>query len=402
VFSTFITADGLLLYIKALYLFLIFIFLLNNSTRRKTFGVIIMFLYFLLVNSLNIHTYESIKQSTYFFAPIFLLPVGFMFFKSLEDLNLLLKAFYWMMLVYLINLIFCSFFNIGASVEEKVFQTRFFQIGDIAKMGAITYLSFLVVLVPLIRTSLKSKLSSYLLFGMTVFFLFFLILELKRMTIIIVFLGYLVYLYWSDLKQKMKLISGIIVVALIALIALPYYEEKVSVRFIERESKFRTNVTENEARYIEFIEIWHGISAFKDPVSSIFGDGLANYEYESDILGERNIHVDYTSIAKTGGLVGLGIYLYIMIASFIWLKRYYNQVPDKNKFKSIFIMARNFVFLFFVAGFAGGHIHLTFRGIVFLFVGAVMGVLYHASEPSAQIQESQHAATLPTTASEEN
>jgi len=226
--------------------------------------------------------------------------------------------------------------------------------------------------------------------------------ELKRMTLIVIILGYMIYFYYSSVQSKMKQLVWIGVVVLIAIIAQPYYLPKLNIRLAEREKKFQTNISENEARYIESVEFWNSIYSFKDPVTVFFGDGMSNYDYQSELLGERNIHIEYSMITKMGGLIGLVLYLYILIAPFVLLKRYFNRVPDKEKFRPYFVMARNLLFLFFLAGFSGGHIHITFRGMVFLFVGAVMGVLYNETRQYSQMQDPQHLNELSADNSEEN
>jgi len=134
--ASFIEGDGLTLYFKSLILFIVFISVYFNSKHRKLFGAFTMLIYFLFVNILNINSYGSTKVSSYYFASIFLLPLGFISFRKLEELHLLLKGFYWMMIFYLINLILSTILNIG--VDER--RTQFFLIGDLYYLGGNTYI----------------------------------------------------------------------------------------------------------------------------------------------------------------------------------------------------------------------------------------------------------------------
>ena len=111
--------------------------------------------------------------------------------------------------------------------------------------------------------------------------------------------------------------------------------------------------------------------------------------YAGGKFGDRQLHVDYNNIINTIGIVGLIIYLIMFIQIWRSFKKTLRGLIIKDKFsktmKSIFY---SFFIKQFITSVAGQMYNITFRMIVFIFLGAALG--YFNQLKKEQFESSYH------------
>jgi hypothetical protein len=206
------------------------------------------------------------------------------------------------------------------------------------------------------------------------------IISLKRIAITGLVAGnFIRFLFVPRVLIALRVLSGVV---FILLIALPLYENLIKSRLDARSSRFEQGALERESRYLETFYVWDETASFEDPAKSIFGlqgfNSVGNYA--NGRFGGRNLHMDYNLIVNTIGLVGLLLYFAVFINFFLLFKKNYPkstiQEETKKQLRATFFML---LITPFITSFAGQMYHISYRLIVFVYLGAIIGTFYQSS-----------------------
>jgi hypothetical protein len=239
-------------------------------------------------------------------------------------------------------------------------------------------LTYSLILFPMIynqypKTKIPKNISLILFFVLVVFVM----LSMKRTAIAGLVIGLLIYGY-HNLKLKsflrVVILSGVFLGA-----SYPFYSPILEKRFEARSDRFEEGALEEEGRYQESFFVWEEVYEFKDPIKQLFGLEAFNSRgnYANGLFGNRILHVDYNAIVNTIGIVGLLLYFLIFYQIFIRFKRFYKKVsllsiPFKKELKGTFYAL---LITQFVTSFGGQMYAVTFRMIIFIYLGAIIGLL---------------------------
>jgi len=166
------------------------------------------------------------------------------------------------------------------------------------------------------------------------------------------------------------------------LITYPFYQETLMRRVLARGDKLDTQtvrVIREETRYSETIDVWTETFSFIDLKKSFIG-GEAFYSksnYGKGSYANRQIHVDYNLIINTIGIIGL--YLYFQLHFNIYRRQKKGKIlkSDLNIPKSLDSVFWAIFFTQFFTSFGGQMYATTFRIMIYLYLGAYVGLYYN-------------------------
>lgn len=325
----------------------------------------------------------TIRSFSFAFASIILLPLSFSYYSKTGNVKKLLLSTFWFIVIYVLFVFYATPRGLGGEQSVRVAGTVFY-FGHVAIRGGITYIGFVLLMVPLIVTCLQKKWQKIVLMIAVGIIFIFLLTVLKRFVFIIIGLGILNYLFHPGLKTKLKV--GI--VAFFAILIAFYYfdigvQKNVRQRFEERggERKY------SEKAILGDLRIYEPIYALRVLTQKTFftiwaGDRsavLLEFEHEGQYIRTRRIHNDYAAILLSKGLIGLFLYLMIYYAFYRFIRKYYKvQKIKSGHLLPYWIAFQNMVLIFVLQGMVGGHAHVSLRGLVLLYSGALGGIIYHA------------------------
>lgn len=164
---------------------------------------------------------------------------------------------------------------------------------------------------------------------------------------------------------------------------LPLYSDLLSSRLGARSDRFEEGSLQKEGRFLESFIVWEEVFSFKKPSKSIFGleafNSVGNYGGGS--FGVRNLHVDYNLIVNTIGLLGFMLYFKVFLeiySNYRKVKKNITVTSDLIKMQKTYIMILLFVPFFTSLG--GQMYAITFRMIIFIYLGANLGSLIRVSK----------------------
>ncbi|MBA7533655.1 hypothetical protein ES705_25897 [subsurface metagenome] len=279
--------------------------------------------------------------------------------------------------------------QLGEEQSERVGGT-FFYFGEMAIRGGITYISFVLLLVPLIIKNLDGV-KRVILLICTVFVIIVLLGVLKRFVFVVLGLGILNYLRSRKIQKKYKkrIIIGIAIISV-----LFFQSDKIKSiienRYQERgaENKFSIEVLEKDLRIYEPLYVIQAVIN-KPFLNIIFGSkdrAVMDIEHFGTYFEYREIHNQYATFALEYGLLGLFAYLLIFYKLYKTTLKIKTNLSKRNLLKwEYWIVFQNLVLIFFIEGMVGGHVHITFRGLIFLYAGAISGYLYKLAKQKPNI-----------------
>jgi hypothetical protein len=278
----------------------------------------------------------------------------------------------------LLNFIVSTFFGIGVDVYTKGNDFLAGNLDDSWNVFTYSLLISPLLLLQYQKQNLKKVVLQILIFTN----LIILILSIKRISIVGVIIGGLIYSFFNfNLYKNFK---ALLVVIVVLLATFPLYEKTLLKRFDARADRFQENSLEEEARYMETGFVWSEVIAFEDPIAVLFGlEGFNSVgNYADGKFGDRNLHVDYNLIVNTEGVVGLILYFMIFIQLFFLyfkVKNSEHQIPPKL-FKPINGIFFAFILTQFATSLSGQMYMVTFRMIIFIYLGAILGIMMRYSE----------------------
>lgn len=342
-------------------------FVLNSISNR----IIIFSFYIFLLFPFSSNLIYSLRISLQILISLFGFIMGFILINSIDDLIKLNKSILLSMLLIILNFVLSDLLNLGGTDYTR---------GDDFQAGGLqdgyNLMTYTLLLLPLMITLSKSKVERYGFFSIGAVVFVLLLLSLKRTAIAGCLFGYI--LYFLQYKNKGKLFLYLLVFLMILVILLPFYSDILAIRFAARSEagRFSNDFYESEGRFIETIFVWKSVFSFDDVIRSIFGLEAFNSvgHYLGGIFGSRQLHVDFNLILFTNGLFGLFIYLSIYTALYSGVKKFSRYKDDyiNGTFIAIY---KVLLFASLFTSFGGQMYHISFRLIIFLYLGAILSLL---------------------------
>lgn len=370
-------ASVLLHYLMLALFFMIIFDILKGDLRKRSrfnFGVFIfiIYLFILIPNSSDIWwTTKRILTSS--ISVLFLLG-GYYYFKSFKDLRKLLNSVVVLIIIFEINVLISSIFNIGYG--------RFYE-GEIIYLGSVILWScygfvFSLILFPLFSQYLEN-IKKYFLIILLIAGIIILLLIVKRAFIYAIILGFGSFFYFT--KPKRKVIKVYLPVIILLLFSFKFLEPKLISRFRVRLDVITRNIIE-EGRVKEVLLYPEVVQTFDSHLTFLlFGKDLFNSQGKYNIFEyvlndeERRLHSDFTRLLYGAGIIGIIFYLIIFYKLFKKFRYYKKFLPNTYNYNILIgSFYAIFISLIFVE-FAGG-VLMSFSGFIpFLYLGAILGVI---------------------------
>jgi hypothetical protein len=301
-----------------------------------------------------------------------MLPIGF---KAAQfDKNTMIKGVYWMVIILLINYVFSQFFKLGVSVYS---EDSFYKGGATASAPIILSMSILIFFSAFNSNQLPySKLFTILLSSITIFII---ILSVKRGAIFGLAAGFAVYFVFTSKKINSSFRLLLIAVGFIAIFS--EYSDVIQKRVDARSTE--KNEIQNENRYREVFYMLEEMEKLSIP-QILFGyEPFNSSKIMAKYFGRpRQLHVDYTILLFGTGIFGLLIYLGLFLNIFGFaqkLKLIFSQnrfIRGQLQVFEYFALLSGLIALSLTMSFSGGLQFLSYRIILFLFIGYSLGKIY--------------------------
>lgn len=404
IFDVFVSHSPTFLYLEYFVILFYFIYYLF----KKNFGKLIYGFnsyYFLIISLLIVPILqgssinEVIRNFALNLASIIILPLSFSYFSKQNNLKYIYLSTFILITFYVIFVLFATPLKLGGERSEFVAGTTFY-FGHLAARGGITYIAFVILLIPILFSNLKI-LNKIIIIISTITIVIFFLSVLKRFVFVILLIGVANYFFRPSMKMKYKF-SIVLVGSILSIILLTneFVLRTTENRYLERgaDRKFSQESVESDIRIFEPYYVTKTILEKKSFFEVAFGQfNTFTFDIEhNNVFEERKIHNYYAYLISTSGFLGLALYLTIFFNYYRIVRMYYKKLKMiNNSYLKYWIIIQNLTFIFFIAGMVGGHVHVSLRGLVFLYMGAIGGYLYSEyqkhilSKPENQVQSFQ-------------
>ncbi len=371
---TFFERHGILAYTRAIIVYLIIGKLLITKNCFKTKGlnfVYALILYFLVLTLFSSDFSRSISLFSKVVASLMLLPISVSYMKNTGDLIKFLSFCKFAFVYFISFAIISSVFNIGWNQYARDKETTIaLGFGD----SQLYTFSLALVAVPFYKKYSGDKFG---IFSYLLMFLSFLLLvfSMRRTSVAIVLLGYFFYFFFSGgLSRFVRLFF---IGAFVLIISFPLYQNMLLERISLRENVMNKEYSlEEEYRWKETIFLLDDVNRYDQWSTIIFGKEIFNSpgNYAQGRLGGRMLHVDFNRILHGSGILGLSMYLLIYILILQTFLFYYkrSRLENKKELKALFL---TYYFLSLFISFSGQMDDMTFRSVLFIIMGAGIGIL---------------------------
>ncbi|MFT6282170.1 MAG: hypothetical protein ACJA0U_002305 [Salibacteraceae bacterium] len=361
--------------------------MIKYSGKHKAYGWVFVFgFYALTISLISSDLVASFLNTLKIVIPLFCILIGYHFFDTKEKIEPLAKSMKLVLLIVIINLIISTVFGLGSSRYTEEGEEETFYMGQLSDHWNMFVYAILSVPVLLHFETKKGKIYISILAFLNAILI---LLSIKRIALAGLVGGGLINAFMT-LKTKVILKFTVIGV-LIMVLSYPIYGSMLNERFEARADRFEEGSMAKEGRYLETSYVWSDALSFQSLDKSLFGMEAFNSAgtYAGGIFGDRQLHVDYNNILNTIGIVGLLLYFIMFIQIWRRFKSYLRGLVIQDKFsktmKSIFY---SFFIMQFVTSVAGQMYNITFRMIVFIFIGSAMG--YFNQLKKQQFESSNH------------
>ena len=366
----------------ALMLLLIVHLLIKHRGHHFHYNTVFIFSgYVLIIAFISSDLASSLINSIKILIPIVAIVIGFHYFDTKEKIRSLAKSMNIAMLILVINFIICNSLGIGeVSRYEDEDEQAIFLMGQLTDNWNMFTYAILTVPIVLAAQPKKKRYYTYIL---ALFNTMLIVLSIKRIAILGLLMGTFINA-WYRISFK-RMIGIACILAGIAAITYPLYSSALNSRFEARSDRFEDGAIQKESRYLETFYVWKQVESFEPYSRSFFGMEAFNSagNYANGKFGDRQLHIDYNNIVNTTGLVGLILYLIMFIQFWRKFKQYTSGLGELDKFSTT--MKSTFISLFFVqfiTSIAGQMYNISFRLILFIFLGAILGYFYRLKENS--------------------
>ena len=339
-----------------------------NKTSRSIFHFTIYILILLLFSSKPL--YSAIVSSKILLS-ILMFPLGYMMVNSPIRFNILISRIALNYYIIILGFFLSNVFNLGGYTyaEEVDFQTGGYSDG----WNNLTYALLLSPLILIYQDLGKWKKAIITLSALIILVL--LIISFKRIAIAGLVLGFVIYFVISG--KVAGFIKILVTTGLFILISYPIYQDIIDSQLFARKKRFEQGWLEQEARYLETIYVWNETFSFDNMAKSLIGLEAFNSvgNYANGAFGRRQLHVDYNLIMNTCGILGLVLYMrifYLIITNALIMRRKYKFrkiLTNRNSILIAVLFVLSITPLF--TSFGGQMYHLSFRSMIFLFLGAI-------------------------------
>ncbi|MCM5530070.1 hypothetical protein [Parasegetibacter sp. NRK P23] len=272
------------------------------------------------------------------------------------------------LVVYAFFVFLSNMFGIGdisyESEDDDVFKTG---LGD-AKLYPP---AFLVGLIPFY---LRQKIVTRKIFWIIIAFINFslLLLSLRRTTLIIIAL--LISLFFLFAGHIGKLFKVLALAAILLAVTFPLYEEALTKRLEIRSNVYSEEYTvTQEGRYMELGYVLNDFEQNRyAPVPHLLGKEAFNTIDNYGFYKPRPIHVDYTYIFFSSGLLGLILYL-VFVFRIRKMAVFYRSKIKKLVPKDYFAAFHALFIVFLLVGLSGNVWAMTYRMYIFSVMGSFIG-----------------------------
>lgn len=369
---------GFIVFIRAFLYYSVIIYSLVVGYKRK-YRIhpvfLIFFLYVIAQVPFSSSPSDSLRISLKILMSIMMFPVGFYLIDSFQSLKVLNKSLVFTMCLYLLNYAVSQYLGIGTSIYTKGKELVMGNLDD--TWNNITYM---LLVLPVVLLTVKKRIMIYLLSAVL---LILLVIGLKRIAILGVIVGYTIYIFRTGKAVKSIFFVGLF--GSIFLVFLPVFQSTLVQRLEAREDKITNGsaveIIQKEGRALETIAVLDNVIQLKEPFKVFFG-GQAFYSvgnYAQGSFGERQLHVDYNLILNTIGVFGLLLYFWLFYTVYRMRKRV-KKFRGKNRFMSeidaVFLVL---IITQFITSLGGQMYAFTFRSIIFLYLGSILGNMYKYS-----------------------
>jgi hypothetical protein len=356
-------------------LLLIFYFLQKYGVPKNNLNsfLLIYILYLFGISMLASNLMESIFDGFMKIAiSLIMIPIGFKVAQL--DKNTMIKGVYWMVIALLLNYGVSQFFKLGVSVYS---EDSFYKGGATASAPIILSMSILIFFSAFNSNQLPySKIFTIILSSISIFII---ILSVKRGAIFGLAAGLAVYFIFTSKKLNSSFRLVLIALGFIAIFSeySGVIQKRVDARTTEK------NEIQNENRYREVFYMLEEMETLS--ISQI----LFGYEpfNSSKIMAKyfgrpRQLHVDYTILLLGTGVVGLLIYLGLFWYIFRYSQRLkslfiQNQLlSGRLEVYENFALTSSLIVLSLTMSFSGGIQFISYRIILFLYIGYSIGRIF--------------------------
>jgi hypothetical protein len=378
-----------LMLIFSIYYFVNY-FNFHDSKYIRYFIFVVLFMLVLVLfpvfkgESLN----SSVRDFSVNFTSLVILPISFHYYSTVGKLSNLLKSGYYFLIIFSLLVIFFTAFGIHESASYTIIRDRDFVhgggilfFGNMGVRGGITYISFAALIIPLLFQN-RIRVNKVFLMGVIIFIFIVLFVNLKRFSFVVIILGLLNFLFKSNLsfRNKFKWVSGLVFL-LVLLFGSTIFRGITAQRYQERggERKFSLEVIESDLRIYEPLYVLEYVFDGNFTEMLIGPETSRVMDVYSDIhnVAQRQIHNQYGQYLLVYGIIGLSLYLLILSIMYYSTRKIYLRLKKlKIGDNQLWIFFQNMILIFALSGMVGGHVHVTFRGMVFYFSAGIAGYFY--------------------------
>jgi len=205
-------------------------------------------------------------------------------------------------------------------------------------------------------------------------------ISIKRIAILGLFTG--TAIRWLYALQIGRIVKSLALLAIGVALLYPFFGEMIEKRLQARSDRFETGALEREGRFLESQFVWQSALSFDKPAKSLFGlEGFNSVgNYADGRFGDRQLHVDYNLIVNTIGLVGLVLYLAMFVQFGLRMHRIRKFVEMQPAMRAMLLSVFWMLLLNqFITSFAGQMYHVSYRLIVFVVMGSILGTFYSSA-----------------------
>ncbi len=356
----------------ALILPVILYFLMYRFKVHRTNVFLILFLgYALLLVPFSTDLARSAQGYSKVFVSMMMLPISFWAVRDRDDLRKMSVGMVAMAVVMIGYTIIANIYGIGTYHYNNEEETGFSSGLTASKIYAG---SFYVVALPIMFPLFEKKWLKTFSIVIGVMLMALLLISVRRTAILIILAGLAVYMFYSSYKLRTY---SMVIALLLGLVALfPLYGEILIAKMETRGmDKFSGESLEEEARYRETLAIWNEM-LYEDQSILLFGKELFNTprNYAHGAFGDRRMHIDYNIVTYGSGLMGIFFYLAVIGSLYVYFRKMRGQIPNTRQNQELAAVFLAYMVIFFLVSGIGGMFEITFRSIMFTFLGAILGV----------------------------
>lgn len=363
---------------------LIIYFLMYRFRMHRTNAFLILFLgYTLLLVPFSTDLARSFEGYLKVFVSMMMLPISFWAIRDKEDLRKMSLGMVAMAVVMLGYTVISNVYGVGTFHYNNEEETGFSSGLTASKLYAG---SFYVVALPIMFPLFKKRWVKMLSIAIGVVLMALLLISVRRTAILIILAGYAVYMFFSSYKLRTY---AMVVTLLLGLVALfPLYGDILIAKMETRGMhKFSGESLSEEARFRETIAVYDEM-LYENQEIMLFGKELYNTprNYAHGTFGNRRMHIDYNIVSYGSGLPGIFLYLMIPISLLLYFRHIRGQIPNSKENQEMAAVFLAYFVVFFLVSGIGGMFEITFRSIMFTFMGAILG-MYRAQFISLQAEK---------------